>query len=217
MSALAAVSLAPACHVRRLGRVEYLATLNQMRSMTAARDDAAADEIWLLEHPPVYTAGLNARPEHFAKHSSVPLIECDRGGQVTYHAPGQLIAYCLFDINRLGIGVRQMVKAMEQALIELLSGLGIDAHRVVGAPGVYVEQRKIAALGLRIRRGCTYHGLSLNIDMDLAPFDAIDPCGYRGLQVTQLRDFGITTPLKELGETLATLLRKHIHAAAHMR
>lgn len=217
MSALAAATLAPACHVRRLGRVDYLTTLDQMRSMTFARNDDTIDEIWLLEHPPVYTAGLNARPEHFAKHSSIPLIECDRGGQVTYHGPGQLIAYCLFDITRLGIGVRQMVDAMEQALIELLSGLGIAAHRVVGAPGVYVEQRKIAALGLRIRRGRSYHGLNLNVDMDLAPFEEIDPCGYRGLEVTQLRDFGITARIDKLGEALTALLIWHIGAAARSR
>lgn len=215
MSALASVPAQAACTIRSLGRADYAATLRAMQAFTTARNEAANDEIWLLEHAPVYTAGLNARSEHFPAADTIPLIACDRGGQITYHGPGQLIAYCLFDLARLGIGVRQMVNAMEQALLDLLARLEIKAHRVVGAPGVYVEQQKIAALGLRIRRGRSYHGLSLNIDMDLAPFSAIDPCGYRGLQVTQLRDLGVTLGMAEIADTLSALLMQHILAAPH--
>lgn len=215
MSALASIPAQAACTVRSLGRADYAATLRAMQAFTAARNTATHDEIWLLEHAPVYTAGLNARSEHFPLADTIPLIACDRGGQITYHGPGQLIAYCLFDLARLGLGVRQMVNAMEQALIDLLARLDIEAHRVVGAPGVYVERQKIAALGLRIRRGCSYHGLSLNIDMDLAPFSAIDPCGYRGLQVTQLRDLGVTLTMAEIGDMLTALLTQRIPAAPY--
>lgn len=216
MSALADSAIGP-CAVRSLGRVDYLETLSAMQAFTVSRNATTTDQIWLLEHAPVYTAGLNARAEHFPLATEIPLIECDRGGQITYHGPGQLIAYCLFDLQRLGIGVRQMVHAMEEAVIELLAGLGITAQRVVGAPGVYVGQRKIAALGLRIRRGCSYHGLSLNVDMDLTPFNAIDPCGYRGLEVTQLRDLGVDATATELSAPLAELLTQHIQSAARRR
>lgn len=216
MSALPASAIGP-CAVRSLGRVDYLETLSAMQAFTVSRNATTADQIWLLEHAPVYTAGLNARAEHFPLTTEIALIECDRGGQITYHGPGQLIAYCLFDLQRLGIGVRQMVHAMEEAVIELLAGLGITAQRVVGAPGVYVGQRKIAALGLRIRRSCSYHGLSLNIDMDLTPFSAIDPCGYRGLEVTQLRDLGVDATATDLSTPLAELLTQHIQSAARRR
>lgn len=213
MNALASVRVQPACVLRSLAQVDYAAALRDMQAFTAARDDGTADEIWLLEHEPVYTAGLNTRAEHFPAANPIPLIQCDRGGQVTYHGPGQLIAYCLLDLNRMGLGVRQTVTAMEQALIDLLARFDISGHRVVGAPGVYVEQRKIAALGLRIRHGRSYHGLSLNIDMNLAPFKAIDPCGYRGLQVTQLRDLGVTLSVAAIGDMLAELLMQHIQGA----
>lgn len=217
MNGLAAALSAQRCLVRTLGRVDYVDTLHAMQTFCTTRDDATPDEIWLLEHAPIYTAGLNARAEHFPAGSAIPLVECDRGGQVTYHGPGQLIAYCLFDLHRLGIGVRQMVQAMEQATIDLLARFDIGGQRVVGAPGVYVAQRKIAALGLRIRRGRSYHGLSLNVAMDLTPFDAIDPCGYRGLEVTQLHDLGVSHPIPELGDLLAELLIQRIYAAAGIR
>lgn len=174
--------------VQRLGRRDYTATWQAMRAFTEQRTADTADEIWLLEHPPVFTLGLNGKPEHLLAPGDIPLVKTDRGGQVTYHGPGQLIAYLLLDLKRRGLGVKEMVSRMEQAVIDLLAAEGIEGQRRVGAPGIYVEGKKIAALGLRVRRGCSYHGLSLNVDMDLAPFSRINPCGFEGLQTTQLRE-----------------------------
>lgn len=174
--------------VQRLGRRDYAATWQAMRAFTEQRTADTADEIWLLEHPPVFTLGLNGKPEHLLAPGDIPLVKTDRGGQVTYHGPGQLIAYLLLDLKRRGLGVKEMVSRMEQAVIDLLAAEGIEGQRRVGAPGIYVEGKKIAALGLRVRRGCSYHGLSLNVDMDLAPFSRINPCGFEGLQTTQLRE-----------------------------
>lgn len=174
--------------VRRLGRRDYAATVARMQAFTDARDADTPDELWLLEHPQVYTLGRIARGEHLIDAGGIPVVQSDRGGQVTYHGPGQLVAYTLFDLQRLGLGVRPFVAALEQAVIDMLAELSITAGRRAGAPGVYVDGSKIAALGLRVRRGRSYHGLSLNAAMDLAPYRGIDPCGYPGLGVTQVRD-----------------------------
>lgn len=159
-----------------------------MQEFTDARDAETPDELWLLEHPPVYTLGRAARGEHLLDAGGIPVVQTDRGGQITYHGPGQLIAYTLFDLQRLGLGVRPFVNLLEQSIIDLLARLSIAAERRAGAPGVYVGGDKIAALGLRVRRGRSYHGISLNVAMDLAPFGGIDPCGFPGLGVTQVRD-----------------------------
>jgi lipoyl(octanoyl) transferase len=192
--------------VINLGRSEYRATWDAMRDFTHQRQSETPDQLWLTEHPPVFTQGLNGRAEHVLDSGDIPLVQVDRGGQVTYHGPGQLIIYCLLDLNRLGLGVKGLVALIEQAIIDLLNGYGIDAHTRVGAPGVYVGQAKIAALGLRIRKGCAFHGLSLNVDMDLSPFVMIDPCGYSGLEVTQLRDLGIDATMA----TISTQFQQHL-------
>ncbi len=188
--------------LRRLGRVEYLPTWEAMRAFTAARGPDTPDEIWLLEHPPVFTLGQAGRREHVLADPGIPLIEIDRGGQVTYHGPGQVVIYLLLDLRRRGFGVRELVQRMEQAVIDLLAGLGVHAERRPGAPGVYVAGAKIAALGLRVRNGCCYHGLALNVDMDLTPFAAIDPCGHPGMAVTRTLDQGIKQSPEKIGETL---------------
>lgn len=174
--------------VRHLGCADYLPTLDAMRTLTAERDSASADEIWLLEHPPVFTQGQAGKAEHVLAAGDIPVVQVERGGQVTYHGPGQLVAYLMLDIRRLGIGVRDLVTAMEQALVSLLADYGVPAAPRSDAPGVYVGSAKIASLGLRIRRGCSFHGLALNVDMDMRPFQRINPCGYAGLAMTQLRD-----------------------------
>ncbi len=192
--------------VKNLGPSDYLATWGAMKSYTDERDAASDDQLWLTEHDPVFTQGLNGRAEHLLAPGDIPVIQIDRGGQVTYHGPGQLLLYCLLDIARLGLGVKSLVSVLESAAIELLRRYDIDAHTRPGAPGVYVAEAKIAALGLRIRKGCCYHGLSLNVDMDLEPFSRIDPCGYRGLEVTQLKHFGVDDDLDRVGNRLAQLL-----------
>ena len=174
--------------VRNLGCVAYEPTWHAMQHFTQTRDADSADEIWLLEHPCVFTQGQAGKAEHVLAAGDIPIVQVDRGGQVTYHGPGQLVAYILIDVRRSGQGVRDLVNAMENSLIELLSDYAIDAQARPGAPGVYVADKKIASLGLRIRRGCSFHGLALNVDMDLQPFQRINPCGYAGLQMTQLRD-----------------------------
>lgn len=174
--------------IHRLGRQDYLSTLHAMQAFTQTSDPDTADEIWLLEHPPVYTMGQNAKPEHLLNTHNIPVIATDRGGQVTYHGPGQLVVYLLLNVQRLHLKVRELVTAIEQGVILLLADFGITATTQAKAPGVYVLNQKIAALGLRIRHGRCYHGLSLNIDMDLSPFQGINPCGYANLAVTQLRD-----------------------------
>ena len=189
--------------VRKLGRAEYLPTWRAMQEYTAARGDNSADELWLTEHPPVYTLGLAGRDAHLPRVANgIPVVRTDRGGQITYHGPGQAVLYLLLDLRRRGAGVRAVVRMMERAVINLLDEYGIAAEGRVDAPGVYVNGAKIAALGLRVRNGCCYHGLAFNVDMDLSPFHAIDPCGYPDLEVIQARDLGITDTPAALGENL---------------
>lgn len=188
--------------VRRPGVIEYRRCWQDMQAFTEQRTAETADELWLLEHPPVYTLGRNGKEEHLLDTGTIPVLRVDRGGQVTYHGPGQLVAYTLLDLRRRQLGVQSLVSRLEQAVINLLADHSILAERRSGAPGVYVEGRKIAALGLRVRRGCCFHGLSLNVSMDLAPFSRINPCGYRGLQVTQLAELGILTSPADIGYAL---------------
>jgi len=188
---------------RWLGRVAYEPTWRAMQAYTDGRDAASPDEVWFLEHAPVYTQGLNGRAEHLLATGDIPVIGIDRGGQVTYHGPGQLVVYPLVDLRRLGIGVRELVCALEQAVIALAAARGVIARGRRDAPGVYVAGRKLASLGLRIRRGCSYHGIALNVDMDLEPFARIHPCGMRGLEMTQLADFGAPAGLRAVAGELA--------------
>jgi lipoyl(octanoyl) transferase len=177
-----------------------------MRDFTSARTHETPDEIWLVEHPPVFTLGQAGRQEHVLTDLGIPIIPIDRGGQVTYHGPGQVVVYLLLDLRRRGYGVKELVNRLEQAVIDLLADYGVTAARLDGAPGVYVDGAKIAALGLRIRNGCSYHGLALNVDMDLSPYAAINPCGYAGMAVTQTRDLGIQGSPEALGEALVAKL-----------
>lgn len=195
--------------IKRLGCVEYEPALEAMRAFTAGRNADTADEIWLLEHPPVYTLGQAGRPEHLLRNDAgIPLVRIDRGGQITYHGPGQLVVYLLLDLHRRRLKVRELVSLMEQALIDTLADYGLDGVRKEGAPGVYIDGAKVAALGLRVRNGCSYHGLSLNVDMDLTPFSWINPCGYEGLKTVQLRDFGVAESVAGAGERVLWHLRR---------
>ncbi len=200
--------------IRSLGRTDYETTWRAMQAFTDARDSATPDEIWLTEHPPVYTLGLAGRREHLLRDNGIPAIKVDRGGQITYHGPGQLIAYTLVDLRRQKLGVRDMVRQIEAAVVQWLDSVGVSAYGKVSAPGVYVVrdgvEAKIAALGLKVRNGCTYHGLAANIAMDLAPFADIDPCGYPGLAVTQLSALGITRTVESAGKELAPILAAHL-------
>ena len=197
--------------VRELGRVDYEPTWRAMQKLTSERHAGTPDEIWLLQHPPVYTLGIAGRSEHLPRiDNGIPVVRTDRGGQITYHGPGQLVAYLLLDMRRLHLNVRALVRRMEQAVIALLAEHGVTAHGREEAPGVYVGAAKVAALGLRIRNGCCYHGIALNVDMDLAPFRAIDPCGYPGLDVTQIRDLGIPATVERIGPRLAQSLIRNL-------
>lgn len=179
--------------VRRMGLMDYEPVWRAMQRFTDERDESTPDELWLVEHPPVFTQGQAGRAEHLLAPGDIPVIQVDRGGQVTYHGPGQIVAYPLIDISRSKIGVRALVKGIEQAVIDVLKSYGVDAQLLEGAPGVYVDGVKIASLGLRIRRGKSFHGLSFNINMDLEPFQRINPCGFEGLQVTNLSAFADVT------------------------
>lgn len=200
--------------VRRLGSTDYAATWHAMQRFTDERDAASSDELWLTEHPPVYTLGLAGRREHLLRDSAIPVMKVDRGGQVTYHGPGQLVAYTLVDLRRARISIRDMVRRLEGAVIEWLASHRIAAYGKPSAPGVYVDragsEAKIAALGLKVRNHCTYHGLAVNIAMDLAPFLDIDPCGYPGLAVTQVADLGVVRTVAEAGDELAPILAGHL-------
>jgi len=194
---------APDVRVLRLGRAEYVPTWRAMQAFTTQRGADSADELWLLEHPPVYTLGVAGRTEHLPRIANgIPVVRTDRGGQITYHGPGQVVLYLLLDLRRRGLSVRPLVRIMEQAVIDLLAAYSVAAAGRDEAPGVYVDGAKIAALGLRIRNNCCYHGLAFNVDMDLSPFHAIDPCGYSGLAVTQARDLGMVDGAELLGEKL---------------
>lgn len=194
--------------VRRLGRAEYLPTLEAMRRFTRERNESTADELWLLEHPPVYTLGQGAAPVTVA--NGIPVITADRGGEVTYHGPGQVVLYTLIDLARRGIKVKPFVHLLEQAVIDLI---GAKAKRRPGAPGVYVDGAKVAALGIRVIKGRAYHGVALNVDMDLSPFSFIDPCGFPGLAVTQTRNLGLTDTPTAIGEKLAASVLRHLENA----
>ncbi len=194
----------PPVVVKRLGLAEYEPTWRAMQAFSTGRTTATADEIWLLEHPPIYTLGVAGRPAHLPREpNAIPVLRIDRGGQITYHGPGQLVAYLLLDMKRRGLTVRPLVRSIETAVIDLLTEYGISAAGRAEAPGVYVGAAKVAALGLRIARGACYHGLALNVDMDLSPFHTIDPCGYPGLSVTQMRDLGARDGVGAVGDKLA--------------
>jgi lipoyl(octanoyl) transferase len=196
--------------VRRLGLQPYAPVYARMREFTLARDADTPDEIWLLEHPPVFTQGQAGKAEHLLMPGDIPVVQSDRGGQVTYHGPGQLVGYVLLDLHRLGYGIRSLVTRLEHAMVECLAGYGIGAAAQPDAPGVYVDGRKIASLGLRVRNGRTYHGLSLNVAMDLEPFARINPCGFAGLRMTQLSELGGPADVAQVARDLEPLLLRHL-------
>lgn len=207
---MATWSAAGALRRRDWGRIDYRQTWQAMIDFTAKRTDGTQDELWCCEHWPVFTLGQAGRMEHLLADCGIPLVRTDRGGQITYHGPGQVIIYLLLDLNRRKLKVRELVWKIEQAVIDLLADYRISAERRVGAPGVYVGSAKIAALGLRVRKACCYHGLSLNVDMDLAPFAAINPCGYPGLSVTQTKDLGVAMTPAQMAEALTEHLFRHL-------
>lgn len=189
--------------IRRLGRAAYEPTWRAMREFTDGRDARTPDEVWLVEHPPVYTVGVAGRAQHLPRSANaIPVAHIDRGGQITYHGPGQIVLYTLLDLGRRGLSVRTLVRTLESAVIDLLERYGVHAEGRLDAPGVYVNGAKVAALGLRVRHGCCYHGLALNVDMDLSPFLSIDPCGYPGLAVTSMRELAIQAPIDAVGDAL---------------
>ncbi len=198
--------------IRHLGQQEYELTWRTMRDFTATRVETTQDELWVLEHPPVFTLGQAGKREHLLQTTDIPVVAIDRGGQITYHGPGQVVIYILVDLKRRGYGVKDLVHRMEQSVIDLLASAGIQAERRTGAPGVYVAGAKIAALGLRIKQGRSYHGLALNVDMDLSPFSLINPCGYPGMAVTQTRNLGMPDTPDSLGKLLAKRLAESIVA-----
>jgi lipoyl(octanoyl) transferase len=190
-----------ALRVKYLGLCEYAPVWNSMRDFTERRDAHTQDELWVLEHRPVFTLGMNATAEHVLSRGNIPVVSVDRGGQATYHGPGQMVAYLMIDLRRLGLGIRPLVRALERSVIDWLATNGVTAQARRDAPGVYVDGAKIASLGLRVRRGCSYHGLAVNVDMDLEPFSRINPCGHEGLQVTQVSQLGIQLSIHEVGES----------------
>ena len=193
---------------RRLGLVAYEPTWRAMQSFTQRRDASTDDQLWLVQHPPVFTLGLAGRREHVLAPGDIPVVSADRGGQVTYHGPGQAVVYLLLDLKRRKLGVRDLVSRIEQGVIDLLGECGVEGRRRAGMPGVYVGDAKIAAIGLRITRGCSYHGVALNVDMDLEPFSRIDPCGYPGLAATQLAAFGVRDSIDSVHQRLAGALER---------
>jgi lipoyl(octanoyl) transferase len=215
MGAIEIAALAGArLRLRELGRAEYEPTWRAMQAFTAARGPASEDELWILEHPPIFTLGVSGKQSHVLAPGDIPVLAVDRGGQVTYHGPGQIVAYVLVDLRRRGIGVRRMISVLENTAIRVLANHGIAAHARREAPGVYVGEAKIAALGLRVRRGCTYHGLAFNVAMELEPFLRINPCGYAGLRVTDLREQGVELPLDAAGQLVAQALAHELSAAS---
>lgn len=202
--------IVPDFAVRQMGLRDYETVWREMQHFTDTRTADTADEIWLLEHPPVFTLGLNGKPEHILDPGDIPIVKCDRGGQVTYHGPGQLIVYLLLDLRRRELGVKTLVHKIEQAIIDLLLESGINGQRREGAPGIYIDEKKIAALGLRVRRGCCYHGLSLNVDMELEPFSRINPCGFEGLVTDQLRHHISSIEMPTLSDRLLQQLHQQL-------
>jgi lipoyl(octanoyl) transferase len=204
--------------VRELGPTDYTTTWHAMRAFTDVRTPASADELWLTEHPPIYTLGLAGRREHLLRANGIPVLKVDRGGQVTYHGPGQLVAYVLLDLRRARLGVREMVRRIEDAVITWLGAYAIAAYGKPAAPGIYVlrdgVESKIGSLGLKVRNGCTYHGVAVNVDIDVAPFSDIDPCGYPGLAVTRLADFDVSTTVADAGRELAPILAARLMPAS---
>lgn len=198
---------------RDLGLVAYEPAWHAMQRFTNERARDVGDEVWLVQHPPVFTQGQSGKPEHLLLPGDIPVVQVDRGGQVTYHGPGQLVAYLMLDVRRLGFGVRELVTRIERSLIALLASYGVTAVAKADAPGVYVDGAKIASLGLRIRNGCSFHGLALNVDMDLEPFRRINPCGYAGLAMTQLRDHAGPIEFAEVSARLRAQLVKHLDYA----
>ncbi|MCE8011209.1 lipoyl(octanoyl) transferase LipB [Billgrantia desiderata] len=203
--------MAAPIELRRLGRCPYLPVWQAMRELTDTRDEATADQLWLVEHEPVFTQGQAGKPEHLLMPGDIPVVQTDRGGQVTYHGPGQVVLYPLIDVKRCRLGVRDLVSALENAVIAVLAEQGIEARARPDAPGVYVGEAKIASLGLRIRRGASYHGVALNVDADLSPFARINPCGYAGMAMTRLADL-VTEPLsvEQVGMSLARSLAREL-------
>jgi len=197
--------------VKDLGLVDYQQTCEAMQAFTAQRDENTEDELWLVEHPAVFTQGLNGKEEHILNTGEIPVVKTDRGGQITYHGPGQLIAYTLFDLKRQKIGVREMVTRLENSVIRMLDNLDIKSQARSDAPGVYVDDRKIAALGLRVKRGSCYHGLSLNINMDLSPFLNINPCGYQGMEVIDIKSLGHPLTMEQAKQQFVSALNSQIH------
>ncbi|NRD72561.1 lipoyl(octanoyl) transferase LipB [Shewanella sp. VB17] len=193
-------------HVRFLGTQDYESVWHAMQEYTDNRDNASPDELWLVEHPPVFTQGQAGKSEHILDPGDIPVIQVDRGGQVTYHGPGQLVAYPLINIKRLNIGVRQLVTNIENSIVMMLKHYQVNAYAKADAPGVYIDERKVASLGLRIRKGCSFHGLALNVDMDMSPFQRINPCGYAGLEMAQCKQVGGPQTVKEAGEQLVNTL-----------
>lgn len=200
----------PPIRIKQLDLCDYLQIWEAMKAFTAQRSADTEDQLWFLQHRPVFTLGLNGKPEHVLNAGDIPVIQCDRGGQVTYHGPGQLVCYTLLDLQRRHLGVKQLVYWLEQTVIDLLATYQITGERKPGAPGIYVDGAKIAALGLRVRRGCCYHGLSLNIDMDLEPFSRINPCGYSGLATTQLKTFVPNPDVNRISRQLASLFQQKL-------
>jgi lipoyl(octanoyl) transferase len=196
--------------IKDLGIENYQLSCDAMRDFTLQRDENTEDELWLLEHPPVFTQGLNGKDEHVFDTGSIPVIKTDRGGQVTYHGPGQLIAYTLVDLKRQKVGVREMVSLLENTVIAFLAAKGIESQARSDAPGVYVEGSKIASLGLRVKRGACYHGLSLNVDMDLTPFSYINPCGYQGMEMIDLKRLGITMSMEQAKQEFVSAFEKQM-------
>ncbi len=197
--------------VRQLGRRPYQPVWDAMKAFTDNRTPDTPDEFWVVEHDPVYTQGQAGKAEHLLAPGNIPVVQSDRGGQVTYHGPGQLVAYLMLDLRRLDLGVRELVSAMELSLVDVLAGYGIEAAPKAEAPGVYVKDDKIASLGLRVRRGCSFHGLALNVDMDMMPFKRINPCGYAGLKMVQMKDLLATPPVfDEVAQRLEQALRQRL-------
>ena len=194
--------------IKNLGMVDYAPTFEAMKQFNDHRTPNTEDELWLVEHPPVFTQGLAGKPEHLLFSGSIPVVQIDRGGQITYHGPGQSVMYLLLDLRRADIGIRALVSLIEESVIGYLQELGIRAQSRIDAPGVYVDGKKIASLGLRVRGGCTYHGVALNVDMDLEPFSRINPCGLVGMQMTQLRDLGVALDADAAGTALAACFQR---------